>query len=319
MGDVPREIHPRRIAVFLFVAFGFSWLLGGFVYATGGLSTAGDGAARASTLTLSLIGFMFGPALGHLTVRIVTGAELSIDAAWLRTRFRNRYRWYGVAWSLPVVLILIGVAVFYAVFPQYFDPSMESFRSTLSEEVANASRSAAIALSQLIAAITIGPAINTFVAFGEEFGWRGFLLQHLLPMGKRPAVVLTGAIWGIWHWPIVAMGYNYGLEYPAAPWLGLVVTVWMTVLLGTVFAWVTLRSGSVWPAAIAHGTVNAVAGFGILFRTGDPSPLLGPSGAGVVVLVPFLVAAWILLWKEDAALSLPEPILEGRVESTGDD
>ncbi|MFT4964597.1 MAG: membrane protease YdiL (CAAX protease family) [Halobacteriales archaeon] len=316
---VPREIHPRRIGVFLLVAFGFSWLIGGFVYATGGLSAAGEGGAKASTVTLSLIAFMFGPGLGHLAVRIMTSAELSIDAAWLRPRFRYRYKWYAAAWLLPAVLILAGVAVFYAVFPQYLDLSMETYLSTLGEDATSGSRPAAIAVSQLIAAITIGTAINTFVAFGEEFGWRGFLLQHLLPIGTRPGIVMTGAIWGIWHWPIVAMGHNYGLEYTGAPWLGLLATVWMTVLLGTVFAWVTLRSGSVWPAAIAHGTVNAVAGFGILFQSGEPSPLLGPSGAGTVVLVPYLVAASILLWKEDATLSLPEPILEGSVESTGDD
>jgi membrane protease YdiL (CAAX protease family) len=319
MGTITREIHPRRIAVFLIVAFGVSWLLGAFVYATGGLSSDWGGAARASTLTFSLIAFMFGPALGHLAVRVVTNAEFSIDAAWLRPRFRNRYKWYGVAWLLPAVLVLAGVAVFYMLFPHYFDPSMESFRSTLSEEVASGSSPAVIALSQLVAAITIGPVINTFVAFGEEFGWRGFLLQHLLPLGKRHAIVLTGVIWGIWHWPLVAMGYNYGLGYPAAPWLGFAVTVWMTFLLGTLFAWVTLRSGSVWPAAIAHGTINAIAGFGVLFQTGDPSPLLGPSGAGVVVLVPFLVTASFLLRKENETLSLPEPILEGNLEPTGDD
>ncbi|MFC7044543.1 CPBP family intramembrane glutamic endopeptidase [Halobacteriaceae archaeon GCM10025711] len=308
MAPVPDTLHPRRIGLFLLVAFGFSWLVGAYVSATGGLA---GGTVRASTLTGLLVVYMFGPALGHLVVRTVTDAEWSLDAAWLRPHLRKGLRWYVVAWLFPAVTTLTGVALYYALFPQHFDLAMEGVRTTLGTEIGSAVSPATIAVVQLVVALTLGPAINTFVAFGEEFGWRGFLLQHLLPLGTRQAVVLTGVVWGVWHWPVIAMGYNYGFDYPGAPWAGMLAMVWVTVFLGSVLAWVTLRSGSVWPAALGHGAFNAIAGYGVLFVAGDPSPLLGPFSTGLVVSIPLVVLGGWLLWKPDSfdASGVPEASL----------
>ncbi|WP_245902829.1 CPBP family intramembrane glutamic endopeptidase [Salinigranum rubrum] len=149
---------------------------------------------------------------------------------------------------------------------------------------------------QLVAALTVGPAINTVFAVGEEFGWRGYLLPKLLPFGTRPAVVLVGVVWGVWHWPIIAMGYNYGFGYPGAPWTGMLAMVAMTTATGTFLAWVTLWSESVWPAALGHGAINAVGGVGLLFSRSTDSLLLGPTVTGLLVVVPWaLLAAWLLL------------------------
>lgn len=97
-----------------------------------------------------------------------------------------------------------------------------------------------------------------------------------MPLGARRAFVLTGAIWGVWHWPVIAMGHNWGLDYPGVPWLGMLAMVWFTFLIGTFLGWATLRSGSVWPAVIGHGAINGIAGIAMLFARGRPNPLLGP-------------------------------------------
>ena len=37
-----------------------------------------------------------------------------------------------------------------------------------------------------------------------------------MPLGARKTMLIMGVIWGVWHWPVIAMGYNYGVEAEAA-------------------------------------------------------------------------------------------------------
>jgi membrane protease YdiL (CAAX protease family) len=67
---------------------------------------------------------------------------------------------------------------------------------------------------------------NSIVGFGEELGWRGWLLPALRPLGLWPSLLLSGAIWGLWHAPLTLLGHNYGLfdwrgVRVAAPAIGL--------------------------------------------------------------------------------------------------
>ncbi|MDZ7701407.1 MAG: CPBP family intramembrane glutamic endopeptidase [Halobacteriales archaeon] len=150
----------------------------------------------------------------------------------------------------------------------------------------------ALQLGQLL---IVAPLVNSLFTFGEEFGWRGYLLPKLLPLGARRALLAHGVIWGVWHWPIIAMGHNYGLEYPGAPWTGLAAMTLFTVGVGVVLGWLTLRSGSVWPAVLGHAMVNGAAGLGLLFLATPPRLLLGPTSSGLLAMLPWLaVAAWLL-------------------------
>ena len=108
-----------------------------------------------------------------------------------------------------------------------------------------------------------------------------------------------GIIWGVWHWPIIAMGHNYGLDYPGAPWLGMLAMTWFTFVAGTFLGWLAFRGGSVWPAVIGHAAINATAGLGLLVSTGRVNLLLGPLPVGIVGSAGFsAVALWILLrWR----------------------
>ncbi len=146
-------------------------------------------------------------------------------------------------------------------------------------------------IAQIIQAIILAPLINGLATLGEEFGWRAYLLPRLMPLGSHKAMVLLGIIWGVWHWPVIAMGYNYGLDYPGAPWPGLLAMVWFTFVFGTFLGWLTLKAGSVWPAVIAHASINGIGAIGTLLAQGQPNPLLGPTPIGLVVSIPFTVLA----------------------------
>ncbi len=285
----------RRVLLFSLLAFGLAWAVGGAIAATGGLRDSPPVAAGFSLATVLLAtGYMFAPAVAHVLTRLLTGERLAGARAVLRPNLPAALRPYLLAWFAPAALTLVGVGCYFLVFPSRVDPTFSTIRSVLPPDAPLPPE--LVVGIQLLSALTVGPAINTVFAVGEEFGWRGYLLPKLLPLGTRLAVVLVGVVWGVWHWPIIAMGYNYGFGYPGAPWTGMFAMVAMTTATGTFLAWVTLRSESVWPAALGHGAINAVGGVGVLFSRSTDSLLLGPTVTGIVVVVPWTVlAAWLLL------------------------
>jgi hypothetical protein len=109
-----------------------------------------------------------------------------------------------------------------------------------------------------------------------------------------------GLIWGVWHWPVIAMGHNYGLEYPGAPWLGMMMMVWVTMGLGTFLGWLTLRSGSVWPAVIGHAAINGISALAAVCVQGNPNPLLGPFPSGLVASAAWAVLTLVIFLKPGA-------------------
>ena len=96
-------------------------------------------------------------------------------------------------------------------------------------------------------------------AFGEEIGWRGFLLPLLTEeLGIQKAVLLNGILWGIAHAPLVCFGLNYTGDYPGAPWYGILMMVLFATSTGIFLSDLTLKSRSIFPACIAHGAINAI-------------------------------------------------------------
>jgi uncharacterized protein len=300
------ELDRKRIFIFLGFAFSISWLAALIIFFTGGLVDSpviAPGLTLAFILTASV--YMWAPALANILTRMVTheGWRQSL----LRPRFKRGGKFWLAAWVLPAVLTIIGAAVYYLLYPNFFDPNLERLQALLPAE----SPSPWIfILIQTIQAIIISPLINGFFTFGEEFGWRGYLLPKLMPLGGRTAVLISGVIWGVWHWPIIAMGHNYGLNYPGGPWLGLLAMVWFTLAAGIFLSWVTLRGGSVWPAVIGHAAINGIAGIAILPQVvgTEPNLLLGPYPTGIIASIGFtLVAAWIFFHPRALA---PMPLLD---------
>ncbi|WP_310738851.1 CPBP family intramembrane glutamic endopeptidase [Microbispora sp. H10830] len=152
---------------------------------------------------------------------------------------------------------------------------------------------------QAVQAVLIAPFINAIPALGEEWGWRGWLLPRLLgdpavssaPGARRvwPALVLSGVIWGLWHAPLTLKGYNYPqLGAWAAP-----LFIGFCVIFGALLGWMRLRSRSVWPAVIAHASVNATAGLALLL--GDASAPPNPALAGISGIVGWVLLAAVVL------------------------
>jgi membrane protease YdiL (CAAX protease family) len=294
------KMDKKKILLFLGLAFGISWIFGLIVFLTGQITNSPELIPN-SGITLALIltasGYMWGPALAHILTRLITRSDWK--NIYLKPEIRSSWKYLLAGWFVPGLLTILGSAIFFFILPAYYDPALTFITAQL-EGTGSTLTPLAVILMQTVIALFISAPINALATFGEEFGWRGFLLPALLPLGKRKALLLSSAIWGVWHWPLIWMGHNYGLDYWGYPWLGLAGTIWFTVSIGIFIGWLSLKGRSVWPAVFAHGALNGLAAIGMLFLKGTPPMLLGPTPAGILGVLPFtLVSVWIFLKLED--------------------
>lgn len=301
-----KNLDLRRIGIFLLFAFGIAWAIALWIKLTGGLIGSPEllqGTGITLAFVLLAVGYMFAPALAHLLTRWTT------REGWrdlnLNLHFGQGWRYWLVAWLLPLLLCLVGAAVYFAFFPGDFDPAFSALTQQLAlveqQQGQDVGLNAEIFLLIIVgSAVLISPLVNSLFTFGEEFGWRAYLQQKLMPLGFRRAMILMGIIWGLWHAPIIAMGHNYGLDYWGAPWSGILAMTWFTFSLGTILGWLTLRAKSVWPAVIGHAAINGIAGLPVYFLQiqSTPNLLIGPLMVGVLGGLPATLVALYLLWKE---------------------
>jgi membrane protease YdiL (CAAX protease family) len=133
-------------------------------------------------------------------------------------------------------------------------------------------------------------------SFAEELGWRGYLQQRLMPLGARPAVLVTGFLHGLFHMPLLLLTPFYhsaGNKLIVVP-----LFIGSLTMAGVIYGYLRIVSGSVWPAAIAHSALNTawqiLTGF-----TAVSSPLaveyLGGE-SGLLALIGYVIVAGFCLY-----------------------
>lgn len=304
----PRSLTLRRIVIFSLFAFGLAWALWfGVLYPTVFSSSTGLGPLT----TLILGAGMFAPALAVVITRLLTGEGWA--RAWIRPQeLKRTWTYYLLAWFAPLVAIVAGAFLYFAIFPQEFDPSSSFFVEMQRQALRGAVPQNALSDDQLRAAVwgqlplvALAPLVNFLPCFGEEWGWRGYLLPKLREVFSMPATLLiSGVVWGLWHAPVIAIGHNYGTEYATYPIGGILAMCVFTTLVGAFMSYVTLRSGSVIPAVLAHGMLNGAAAFGLLFSASAGNPFTGPLPTGViggVGLILLGIVSFVLLLRYSPA------------------
>jgi uncharacterized protein len=143
----------------------------------------------------------------------------------------------------------------------------------------------------LFSGVAAGFTINGLFAFGEEYGWRGVLMDELRPLGAVKANLLTGVMWGFWHAPIVLLGFNYQQDRVLGVFM---MCVWLIP-----FSFLLWRSrdysGSVLAPAIIHGAFNGSAGFYLMLLASGSRVVSAPVGVlGAVTLSIVAAASWAL-------------------------
>jgi len=224
------------------------------------------------------------------------------------------------AWLLPFLAAIVGGAIYYLVFPQSFDPTLEAARKAIASIPALVAASSwTLMLVIMLNVLIVGLVLYGVISIGEEFGWRGYLLPKLVEhftgaerayasaedpvpaglyaAGARKASLLIGVIWGVWHWPGIFLSMKADPEIPLLyPLVFLVGICSLSVLL----SWVTLRSGSVWPASLGHGMYNASLGLSWNVLNGLPNPLRGQQPSGLIGVLGYLALARVLYFNRKA-------------------
>ena len=286
------SLRTKKILLFILLTFFIAWALV-FLFITMG--------GKVDSIGIMLLGaaYMFVPMI--VTIVIQKAILKQPLAQPLGISFKVN-RWFFVAWFLPLIIAFAVMGVSLLIPGVTFTPDMSGFMdslaSTLSPEQMEQARQQLASMPVhpvwLIVALALisGTTTNAILGFGEELGWRGFLLKELGFMGFWKSSALIGFIWGVWHAPLILLGLNY----PQNPQLGvLLMTAW-TILIAPLFSYIRIKSRSVIAASIFHGAINAVPGLAIILIAGGSDLTVGLTGlAGFIVFA----LANILLWIYD--------------------
>lgn len=290
--DRPERVPWRAVAAFTAVAIVLAWLVALPLWVTGV-----NAAAPSAIYSILAAVMMYTPAVATLIVifTVPRGRRLRFLGMW-PLRPAGRVVWFSVAAMFApsvVIALSIGICalfgwaaldlVHFSGYQATIDAQLAALGGATDLAAASMPPIGVLVLIELLS-LPIGVLINALLAFGEEIGWRGWLLPALRPLGTWPALLISGAIWGVWHAPLILLGHNFGL-YDGR---GVALMVVGCVAWGTLLGWSRLRTGSVWPAVIGHAGLNASAGLiGLVLLAGaEIEPWL---------VVPLGVSGWIAI------------------------
>ena len=275
----------KGIAAFLVLAFGLAF------------------AAEAALLASDWINFENREARGPVSIHLLY--FIPGIAAFLAHRFVSKtppiagtlwpLNWVHVALAVVGVGAVSSIGIGLQILLGVIEPDWELTRLTSLFEDNNLTMTAptpwvlitSTAITALLGIVMYGP-----LCLAAEYGWRGYFLPRLMPMGKVRAYVVVGLFWGLWFTPIIftrAMG-------TAVPFSTLARVLIMALVLSFILGEIYARSNSLSLCAIIAGSFTAqLSGIEIyLFPVPDPpwAHSFGYVSLGVWILAAAVVWFW---------------------------
>ena len=248
---------------------------------------------------LYVTGLMWSPGLAALlTKRIFREPISDLPWRWGGARFAWLAYLIPLAYALPVYLIVWLTPLGGFLEADFIKKTAEHFGWV------NFPPALTLILFVLLTG-TIGLVAKTARALGEEIGWRGFLVPELNKVvGFTGVSVISGLMWAAYHFPVLLFGdYNKG----APAWYSLTCFTLMVVADSFILAWLTLRSKSLWPAAIFHGSHNLFIQsiFTPLTRdTGPTNYIIDEFGIGLVITVGVAAVICWRSWRSNQSVAI---------------
>ncbi|MBS1840092.1 MAG: CPBP family intramembrane metalloprotease [Acidobacteria bacterium] len=228
----------QSVITYLLLVFAFSSL---FYFLVLKAHTLGAGAG------LYVMGLMWCPGLAAMATLKLGGRKLS-ELGWNWPTSKHAFQ----SWAIPLCYALVAYLIVWTFgfggFPNR--EFMEQIGTRMGLRIPLWSSTALY----VVLAGSFGLIRGLASALGEEIGWRGFLVPELFKkIGFTGAALISGIIWSCWHYPLLIWGdYNSGTP----TWYGLTCFTVMVISLSFIFAWMRLKSGSLWTGALLHASHN---------------------------------------------------------------
>ena len=270
----------KKIATFLGITLSISCIFYYLIISSGTLNAGGG---------IFVLLLMWTPGFAGIVTQLIFEHSLK-GMGWKPGKFK----YLGLAYILPVLYCLYVYGLTWIKGFGTF-PSPE-FMKQLTDTYPGVPGSYALLIFIGIMA-TLGVMVSLLTATGEEIGWRGLLVPEMAKIMPYSRVSLvSGLIWALWHMPLIFFA-DYKL--PGVPvWYSSLMFLIMVVGISFVFAWLCLKSGSLWTAAILHASHN-------LFVQSVFTPLTGQTAVTPYIIDEFgcglaitIVLIAFLFWRK---------------------
>ena len=233
-----RKMTVTRLVIFCLLAFIPFWLVVPAMNAHFGEPIYVSKTAAAATYALGTFGMLI-PSAAHLLTRLLT--KEGFRDAYLGINFKGNAKWYFASVWVKLLESIVIALLMWKLYAG--DLSFgEAFLTDAPKELTG------MLLLQIAFSLIV-----FFPAFGEEWGWRGYMMPKLTELMSKPAAVLAGGIlWGLWHAPLTIAGHNFGVDYAGYPWVGIGEMCLMCIAMNAFLTLLTEKTKSIYPASFAH-------------------------------------------------------------------
>jgi membrane protease YdiL (CAAX protease family) len=228
----------KKISIFLFLTFAFSSLSYIPIIRAGTIGIQGG---------LFVFTMMWSPGLAAILTQFITTRSFR-GLGWRP----GQARWLGLAYILPAAYALPVYAFTWLTGLGTFPDPVRIAR--LAEEYSTSNLPSILTI-YVFSSLTIGMLENLISGLGEEIGWRGLLVPELAKVTSfTKTALISGIVWAAWHMPAIFLADLNDSGTPNAYAAAMYAV--MLIAISFPFAWLTLKSRSLWPAALLHASHN---------------------------------------------------------------
>lgn len=230
----------KKIFTFLALTLAFSSIFYYLIISSGSMNTAGG---------LYVFALMWSPGLAGIITQLVFERTLR-GMGWKLGKFK----YLAAAFLLPLAYCIVVYGITWATglggFPE---PGMMAL---INQQFGGITSSPALQiLITVVLTALIGMVSGLLSGLGEEIGWRGLFVPELAKVTSfTRTALISGAVWTLWHTPLILFS-DYNLSGAPRVYAVAMFAV-MVIGISFAFAWLRLKSGSLWTAALLHAMHN---------------------------------------------------------------